>query len=449
MALAAVFSTSKAFGQPAVPPPGTGTTLDARLRGNPDGTVTVQFRGAVGVSYRIEYTDGLPTDASTWTVGAQNIVAISGWTEWIDSSAGPAQQRFYRVVPQASSTPALPPAPKPVTVKANPSDDLLHFQADSNTVQTAQSMANTSWARVKEAADAGQLVGALGAGNYDTALKVLRDYGIAESTLTNMATRLSQMPLRAVLKDSFIRGMVGVQLNDPAPAVKDHFQTAAGQGRDRLYWVVKSIGPDWEYRFDQELAYQTNPPIAVLDVRLQEVDYIRFFKWYDRYAEKIHSVLINSENLSNFDLKDRYSDANLIMSGLFKLIKARKPDAFVWARVVWQEDGSDVRWLQSLSFSPDGLMIWNLHSFLSAFDLAPAKYAPYLPDHAPLVVAEFFGFWPRVTEASDLAGIGKIIDSNLDRFEQRMQQEWGYAGLIADWSAVQAVSKARQPATGK
>jgi hypothetical protein len=422
-----------------------GTTLDARLRGNADGSVTVQFRGVIGVGYRIEYIDGLPSEASSWAVAAENVVALPDWTEWTDATAGAALQRFYRVVPRAVGAPALPPPPSPVLVTGTTEDNGLHFQADSNTVQTATAQASESWARVKEAGDAGRLVGALGAGKNDEALQVLREYGVAETTLTNMAARLGQAPQRATLKDSFIRGVVSLPLTDPAASVKAHFQTAAAQGRQRLYWAVKSLGPDWQYRYDQELAQLDTPPIAVLDVRLQEVDYIRFFKWYDRYAERVHSVLLNSENLSNFDLKDRYTDANLIMSGLHKLIKARNPEAFVWARVVWQEDNSDVRFLKALDFAPDGLVIWNLHSFLAPFDRARAKYAPLVGESTPAMVAEFFGFWPRVTEAGDLPAIGKIIDANLDRFEQRLEREWGYCGLIADWGLVQAVGQARQP----
>ena len=226
-------------------------------------------------------------------------------------------------------------------------------------MQNAQASAADSWARIKEAGDAGLLVGALGASNHDNVIKVLREYGIAEATLTNMAARLGQTPTRGVLREKFVRGVVAVLMTEPSDRVKGNFKTAAAQGRDRAYWVVKSLGPDWTSQYDQELAKMSTPPIAVLDVKLQEIDFIRFFKWYDRYAEKVHSVLLNSENLSNWDLKDRYADANLVMAGMYQLIKARKPDAFVWARVVWQEDESDSRWLAALSFKPDGLVIWN------------------------------------------------------------------------------------------
>jgi len=414
-------------------------TIDARRRGNADGTVTVQFRGVPGVTYRIESSD--TPDASQWDVAAKDLVAAEGWTEWTDAAAAPLAQRLYRVVPQASAgTPVVTVA---TNVLGTVEDSGLHFLADSNTVQNAQAAAADSWARIKEAGDAGLLVGALGASNHDNAIKVLREYGIAETTLTNMAARLGQPPTRAVLKEKFVRGVVAVLMTEPSDRVKANFKTAAAQGRDRAYWVVKSLGPDWTSRYDQELAQMSVPPIAVLDKALQEVDFIRFFKWYDRNADKVHSVLLNSENLNNFNLKSRYGDANLVMAGMYQLIKARKPDAFVWVQVVWHEDGSDAGWLQALSFKPDGLMIWNLHSFLSPFDRARPKYAAIVGEQTPMMATEFFGFWPQLTTVSDLKPIGNIIDANLDRFEDRLTT-MGYCGLMADWRTVQAVSQARQ-----
>lgn len=420
----------------------TANTLEALLRGNADGTVSVLFRGVAGVSYRIEYTEAPPTEQTVWRAGIENLMANAGWTEWTDPSSGTAPQRLYRVVPQAS---VVPPASTPTGAlgMTNASESSPHFLADSNIVQTAQTPADEAWARVKEAGDAGRLVGALGAGKMETALQVLREYGIAEATLTNMAARLGQPVKRMALKESFLRGVVGLGASDTEAMLKDRFQTAKAQQRERLYWVVKALGPDWTYRYDRELEQLAAPPIAVLDVRLQEVDLIRFFKWYDRYAEKLHSVLLNSENLSNWDLKDRYGDANLVVSGLYQLIKARNPEAFAWVRVVWQEDNSDLRWLQSLTFAPDGLVLWNLHSFMSPFDLARSKYVAVVGDQTPMLVAEFYGFWPKLSAVNDMQPIGKILDAHVDRFEQRMR-EWGYCGLLANWRLVEALGQARK-----
>lgn len=87
------------------------TTIDARLRGNADGTVTVQFRGVAGVAYRIESSD--TPDASQWDIAAKDMVAADGWTEWTDAAAAPLAQRLYRVVPQTS------PVTPVVTVATN------------------------------------------------------------------------------------------------------------------------------------------------------------------------------------------------------------------------------------------------------------------------------------------------------------------------------------------
>jgi hypothetical protein len=318
----------------------------------------------------------------------------------------------------------------------------LHYVADTNTVQAAQNLATASWARIKEAGDAGKLVGALGAGKGETALQVLREYGVAEAMLNQMAARLGQAPKKSALKEPFLRGVVALNLSDPAQMVQNRFRTATGQGRGKLYWTVKSLGPGWELLYDRELAQLPEPPMAVLDVKLQEVDVIRFFQWYDRYAEKVHSVLLNSDQLSNWGLKRRYADADLVMSALYQLIKARNPEAFVWARVVWQEDNSDARWLKALSFKPDGLVVWNLHSFLSPFDQARSKYEAVVGAATPMVVAEFYGFWPELTKVSELKPMGQIILDNLSRFEERMRREWGYCGLLVNWKLMEALEQA-------
>jgi hypothetical protein len=115
-------------------------TIDARLRGNADGTVTVQFRGVPGVTYRIESSD--TPDASQWYVAAKDLVAAEGWTEWTDAAASSLAQRLYRVVPQVSAgTPVVTAA---TNVLGTVEDSGLHFLADSNTVQNAQAAAADS-----------------------------------------------------------------------------------------------------------------------------------------------------------------------------------------------------------------------------------------------------------------------------------------------------------------
>jgi len=403
-----------------------------------DGTVVVQFQGVPGVVYRVEYSDSAPEDLTQWKIAVENLVAGTGWTEWIDTTAGQVAQRVYRVVPQ-SVTGSPPVFTATTNVVETIKDQGIYFIVDTNTVQAAQAIANESWARLKEASDAGKLVGALGAGNYDTAVEILREYGIEESTLKQMRARMGQPIKQSVMKDKFIRGVVSLPLDDPK--VKQHFQTASSMGRGRLYWTVKSLGPDWMYRYDKELAQLPEPPMAVLDVKLQEIDIIRFFKWYDRYGDRVHSVLVNSDNLGNFALKDQYADAQLITGGLFKLIKARNPEAFVWVRVVWQEDKSDVRWLKAMGFKPDGIVVWNLHSYMSPFERARMKYVPIVGESTPMMVAEFYGFWPQVTMGSGLAEIGKIIKREQERMEERLQ-EWGYCGLMTNWRLVEAVNQA-------
>jgi hypothetical protein len=383
----------------------------------------------------------VPTGQSPWNIAAENIIAGVGWTEWTDQSAAQAWQRLYRVVPQtAGSLPVVTPlaVTPPVEEKG-----ALRYAADPGTVKEAQKSADQSWARLKEAGDAGRLIGALGAGKYPEAVQVLREYGVAESTLAKMADQLGQTPPRAMLNESFLRGAVCGPMSDPPKEVESRLRNASAQGYQRMYWVINSLGPDWALRYDPELAQFREPPIAVLDVRLHELDTIRFFKWFDRYAERLHSVVVNWESLSNFDLKRRYTDADLVMSGLYKLIKARRPETFVWVRVVWQEDESDARWLAGLTFAPDGLVIWNLHSFRSPFERARAKYLPLVGEATPMVVAEFYGYYPKLASVSDVAELGKLIAPNMSRLEQRLK-ELGYSGLAPDWLLFEAVAKARQ-----
>ena len=301
----------------------------------------------------------------------------------------------------------------------------------------------------QEATNSAVLIQALEARDYSRVVETLRASGLGEGTLTSMKDRLSATPARAKLQEPFLRAAIigSVAGLDPAE-LKLRLEAATAQSFQPVFWEISSFGPDWQQRYDQERTRFAAAPIGVLDVGLADTNFVRFFQWYDRYGERLHSVVINWERLDNYDFKAtaQQRDANRVMSGLYQLIKARNPTAFVWIRVVWADDNSDVRWLRALTFAPDGLLLWNLPAFDSPFEAARARYLPLLAPECPMVAAAFYGIWSRITVTKDLAGIGRTTDANLGPFEKRLAGA-GLRGLAPDGLMLKAVALARsQPA---
>src|SRR5690606_13362155 len=154
------------------------------------------------------------------------------------------------------------------------------------------------------------------------------------------------------LPEDFFRGCVSASLTGRAPNVISRFHTAREVGHGRPFWIARSLTGNWTPNDDAELRLSPEPAVGVLDTVVNDAPAIQFFRWYDRYAEQLHSVTLNWEHLSNHELKSDFGAANQTMSALFKLIKARKPDAFVWVGVVKQDDRTDERWLRALDFQP-------------------------------------------------------------------------------------------------
>lgn len=325
---------------------------------------------------------------------------------------------------------------------------LVAFVAISCSAPTSPS--RTEVRPEQAAADSAALIQALDAGNQPLVLETLRACGVGSGTLSHMKGRLGKPASRAKLREPFLRAAIIGSLAGLDPAeLTLRLEASASQGFQPAFWEINSFGPDWPQRYDQERGRFASPPIGVLDVGLADTNFVRFVQWYDRYGERLHSVVINWERLDNYDFKAtaQQQDANRVMSGLYRLIKARNPEAFVWVRVVWADDNSDVRWLKVLSFAPDGLLLWNLPAFDSPFEAAPGRYQPLLDPQCPMVAAAFYGIWSRITVTKDLAGIGRTTDANLGIFEKRLAGA-GLRGLAPDGLMLKAVALARaQPAT--
>lgn len=408
----------------------TGEEIPTQITYNADGSAAVSFQAKIGVAYQIYCSDSpaASPDQMQWILAADNVVSETGsWTTWVDagSSTRPhpskVKQRFYFVTVKPTDLTTKPPTP-PASVPSTST-----FKGLTQSLRLA---------RLQEAADAARLLAELARGNCQAAIEILRQYGVAESTLKAMSQRICKPTPRVPLNEDFLRAVVSLPLDGAKETVKTRSQMASNCGFPRLCWVAYALSENWPQRFDQEQSKIGAPAVGVLDVQLQEPNAIQFFKWYDRYAEKLHSLALNWDGLSNFDLKNSYADADVIMSGFYKLIKARKPDAFVWVRVVWQEDDSDVRWLQSLTFPPDGLLCWNLHSFRSPFERARKKYGSVVGKETPLVVADFYGYWPQVL-STDSSELGSLIATDLPRVEQRLRA-LGFRGLVVSWPMVTA-----------
>ncbi|MGD1019824.1 MAG: hypothetical protein ABSA12_10975 [Verrucomicrobiia bacterium] len=420
--------------------------LDARLQVNPDGSVSVIFKGVPGQLYRIEASD-TPNDQTSWNIVAQDIEAGAGVTVWTDTTVAGVAQRYYQVIPQSLARPTqVNPTTAEPTQEASQS---LRYVAAPQTILASQQLASNWWVDVKEAADSGKMIGALGAGSNATALAVLGDYGVAATTLAAMGQQIAQTPVRASLKEPFLRAIAFDSLGRSASEVNTQLQIAADLGYTNPFWVAKAFLPDWPARYDKQLAKCPVPPIAALDMQLTEVDAIRYFKWYDRYADRIHSVVLNWSQINNeqFKCSADVSDANLIMGGLYKLIKARNPNAFVWVLVLWNEDNTDALLLKSLTFTPDGLMIRDLRNFRSPFERARRKYLSILSADTPLLVDDFYGYWRQdlpwlhPTPAWSQK-IGALIAPDLPRMEQRLQ-DLGYRGLAPNHMLIEAVHNAQ------
>ncbi len=220
-----------------------------------------------------------------------------------------------------------------------------------------------------EAAASALLIEAVNVGDVQTALEILHDYGVADDTLLSMATCMGKTPAPAKLKEPFLKASVGaLAVLDPSTKEQVRSETAAASGYERPVWMPLQLETKPIASYDADLSQCPLAPIAVLNVKLDDPCLIRYFQWYDRYAENLHSVVLNDWCLSNHRIDpESYAQANHTLNALFQLIKARKPDAFVWLRVVKEDNHSDEPWLKAMTFKPDGLQISNLRQFHSPF----------------------------------------------------------------------------------
>ena len=239
--------------------------------------------------------------------------------------------------------------------------------------------------------------------------------------------------------------MIGCLDDTPPDDAQARVRLAGARGFSRLFWEINTFGTNWEHRYDRELAWFPTPPIAVFNPQLTETNFIKYFQWYDRYGSRLHSVVVNADRLCNWDLKSdvQRRDANRVMRGLCQLIKARQPTAFVWARVVNMENGSDTNWLKSLTFKPDGLLVWNLPVFWSSFEAAREKCRALTDPSLPMVVAPFYGYYPEVNSPTNRAEFGEVIEAIYPAFEREVQKA-GYRGLAPEWHLFQAMAEAQE-----
>jgi len=344
-----------------------------------------------------------------------------------------------------------------------------YLLAQTQTTLTSTSTGTTASATVAppsstEAVDSALLIQAVNAGDTQTALEILHNYGIADNTLLSMATRLGKTPAPVGLKELFLKfSFGGLTLADPAllTNVQASFQAAnTALGYQRPVWIPRRPDTNAITSYATDLIQCPVAPIAVLNIRLNDPCFIRYFEWYDRYAESLHSVMLNGPNLTNakFD-KTNYDQANLNLNALFQLIKARNPNAFVWLSVVKEDDRSDEPWLKAMTFRPDGLQISNLRQFNSPFAETRNRYMAIVGTNMAMMVAGFYGDaaalqksgatltaamqnnnpQAEATATAQLGGIGAAIGQNLSRLETNLQS-LGYRGLSAHWLLLAALA---------
>ena len=328
----------------------------------------------------------------------------------------------------------------------------------------------------QESVDCARLIDAVNAGDAQTALEILHPYGVADDTLLAMGSRLGKSPLRAELREPFLKASVAaLALTDVVVKtnVQARLQDAiATMGYQRPIWMAHSTNLLEFASYDADLAQCPVPPMAVLNETSDDSCLIRYFKWYDRYADSLHSVVLNGPNLSNAKLDPaNYHQANRTLNALFQLIKARKPDAFVWLSVVKEDNHSDEDWLEAMTFRPDGLQISNLRQFNSPFGETRARYMAIVGTNTPMMVSGFYGYKtaldekgtilatairntnPKVRQVAEAAAnqqigsIGVMAAQNLSQLETNLQS-MGYRGISVHWLLLAALANSRNAAAG-
>ncbi len=212
--------------------------------------------------------------------------------------------------------------------------------------------------------------------------------------------------------------------------------------------------------YDSDIAQCSVAPILVLNTRFNDPCFIRYFELYDRYADNVHSVVLNGPNLSNAKLNQtNYVQAGLALKALYQLIKARNPNAFVWLNVVKEDNRSDEQWLRAMTFSPDGLQISNLRQFHSPFAETRARYQTIVGTNMPMMIYGFEGYSATVrqqaqslataltnddpqaqaTVKANLGGIGTVASQDLQGIETNLQS-LGYCGISVQWSLLAALA---------
>jgi len=345
-----------------------------------------------------------------------------------------------------------------------------YFLAKTQTMSIGVDTQATSTAAVivappndQETADSMRLIQAVNTGDTQTALGILHAYGVADDTLLAMATRLGIPPTRVGLKETFLKAsFAGLTLADPVlktNVLASLSNAITALGYEQPVWMPSRPDIRAIRSYDLDLAQCPVAPIAVLNVRLNDPCFIRYFKWYDRYAESLHSVVLNGPNLSNakLDATD-YDQANRTLNALFRLVKARKTDAFAWLGVVNEADRSDEQWLKAMTFMPDGLQISNLRQFHSPFAETRNRYVGIVGSDMPMMVVGFYGETAALQERgkmlaaaltnndpqavatvmAQLGGIGSVVGPHLAQVETNLQS-LGYRGVSTHWLLLAAI----------
>jgi len=411
---------------PVVPPT---EEIPTRLEQRAGGAVAVRFQGQPGAIYQIYYSDSLADtpEQMAWALAAADVVAADDWTEWVDvGGAGRAHpaavaERYYQVVLQARPAPA-PGRDRNVAPTTAPGETTTPTAGEEIDIA-----GNARLARLKEAYDSGQLIGALATSNYTAVVNVLREHGVSEATLGLLTARLGQPTARVALPDEFFRAVVC-----HGERSQEREAVAATLGYQRTFWMSSEAGPPaW-----------AGGRLGAFTINIREPNAIQYFKWFDAHAEQLTGVVLNWGLVMNEVLKDGYGDVNTLLSGLHKLVKARQPDAFVWAIVVQLPDGSDTRFLRALDFQPDGLLVGNLDSFRSPFERTLARLPPLVRPATPLVAFDFHGYWPQVYEANPVE-FGRLTGPQLPRLEKRLQAI-GYRGLVCNYYLLEKIHQSQQ-----
>ena len=136
---------------------------------------------------------------------------------------------------------------------------------------------------------------------------------------------------------------------------------------------ITTMGANWEEKLKPM-------PVVIVDYDFSSSEYVSLGQFLQRYQDQIQVIVLGWGKLNNIDQKPRdfdYVEIGKTLKVQFQIIKTFASNIPVFVTVCVTGDKSDIKWLNSLKFRPDGLWIWNLPFYKANFKLPLIRYKKY------------------------------------------------------------------------